>query len=230
MWVSSNDNKRPAVDRRVVLASASPRRRELMSRLDVDFDVRPPEGDESQRQDNEPPTEYARRLSHDKALEVAREYKDGIVVAADTIVVLDDDVLGKPADAGEATEMLRQLRGRTHQVVTGLTIVDVGSSRALTSSKTTDVAMRDYSDNEIDAYVASGEPFDKAGAYAVQDGAFRPAEGVDGCYLNVVGLPLCELVALFGRLGIESALEPGWAVPGDCPDCGRIARQEGVVV
>ena len=201
-----------------------------MSRLSVVFEVTPPAGNESPRRRDEPPTEYARRLSRDKAREVARKSVDGVVVAADTIVVIDDDVLGKPVDASEARDMLRRLRGHTHQVTTGVTTIDAGSGETLTSSKTSEVVMRGYSDAEIDAYVASGEPFDKAGAYAVQDEAFHPAEGVDGCYVNVVGLPVCEVVTLLGRLEVESAFAPGWEPPGDCPDCGRIPRREGAAV
>jgi septum formation protein len=125
-----------------------------------------------------------------------------IVVAADTLVVIDDDVLGKPDDATHARQLLQQLRGHAHRVVSGVAL-RAADGRGWGAVVSTEVVMRDYSDTEIDEYVARGEPFDKAGGYAIQDARFRPVDRVDGCYLNVVGLPLCAVAAGLNAMGTE---------------------------
>jgi septum formation protein len=124
-----------------------------------------------------------------------------VILAADTLVVLDGAVLGKPAEAGAARTMLSRLRGRSHQVLTGVLLRAAGA-RQWGAVVSTSVGMRDYVELEIDAYVARGEPFDKAGGYAIQDARFRPVERVTGCYLNVVGLPLCAVAAGLAALGV----------------------------
>jgi MAF protein len=147
-----------------------------------------------------------------QAVEAANEE---IVVAADTLVVVDDDVLGKPTDPAAASEMLDRLRGRAHHVLTGVVVRSAGLSWA--GMVDTRVIMRDYALSEIEAYVARGEPFDKAGGYAVQDEAFHPTERLEGCYLNVVGLPLCAVAAGLNALGIAAQV----AGPPACSYCER---------
>ena len=183
-----------------ILASGSPRRRELLSWFPWPFAVVVPNVDETQRA-GESPFDYVSRLSAEKALHVARAC-DGlsVVLGADTIVLLADDldhpengeIIGKPADADEATAMLRELRGRDHLVATAMTLVNVRDGVVgvqITRLTRTVVTMRDYTDEEIAAYVASGDPLDKAGAYAIQNEDFHPVERYDGSYNNVVGLP-----------------------------------------
>jgi MAF protein len=128
--------------------------------------------------------------------------EDEVILAADTLVVADGHVLGKPVDADEAAGMLRQLRGRTHQVISGVALRGLDEAQWC-GAVATSVVMRAYAEHEIEAYVARGEPFDKAGAYAVQDEAFRPVERLEGCYLNVVGLPLCAAAAGLTALGVS---------------------------
>ncbi len=139
---------------------------------------------------------------------------------------MSSDVLGKPDGPRGATHMLARLRGRIHRVVTGVTALDGRSGRWLASAKTSHVTMREYTDADVAAYVASGDPMDKAGAYAVQDDGFRPVAGVDGCYLNVVGLPLCEVVTLMKDLGSPVRLRDGWSPPSRCVGCTLAERDE----
>ena len=178
-----------------------------------------PEAEEEPRRDTETPEEFVVRLSASKAREVSRQVGGALVVGADTAVVVDGDVLGKPGDHAEAVEMLRRLRGRAHRVITGVTVVDGRSGGARSAWRATEVLMRRYADEEVSAYVDSGSPFDKAGGYAVQDPAFAPAESVNGCYLNVVGLPLCDTVNLLADMGADAKLDPGWTPPADCVEC-----------
>jgi MAF protein len=160
------------------------------------------------------PTAASINIATAKA-QAASATKEEIVVAADTLVVVDDDILGKPADPEAAREMLDRLRGRAHHVLTGVVV----RSAELTWAGVVDtrVIMRDYACSEIEVYVARGEPFDKAGGYAIQDEAFRPVERLDGCYLNVVGLPLCAVAAGLNALGISTQL----AGPPPCTYCDR---------
>ena len=202
----------------VVLASTSPRRRELMERSGIRFRVETPNVSEAPTMD-ETPRETAERLALAKALNVAKGLSERLVVGADSLVVCDGEALGKPADYAEATEMLRRLRGREHQVVTGVAVADAGTGRQRVVSRQSSVTMRAYSDEEIDAYVSSGEPMDKAGAYAVQDVGFHPAERVNGCYNNVVGLPLCSVVDLLKDAGYEDATGDVLRIPPECSAC-----------
>lgn len=208
-----------AAQRRLVLASGSPRRRELVAAFDSPFDVVAADIEEGAPTAGEAPEEFVLRLSGAKAAGVAGRVRHAIVLAADTVVALDGEVLGKPADNAAATAMLHRLRGRPHRVVTGVTALDVESGQRLQTSKSTDVTMRRYSDAEVEDYVSSGEPLDKAGGYAVQDSSFLPAERVDGCYLNVVGLPMCEAVELLAGLGARIEIRRDWRPPEQCRDC-----------
>jgi MAF protein len=158
--------------------------------------------DESQL-DGESPRDYVQRLAQKKADAAARKLSPGdIVIAADTTVADGDEILGKPSSPQEAQWMLQRLRGRMHQVFTAISVFDVGSTLRLADLCRTDVLMRTYSQQEISAYVASGDPLDKAGAYAIQHRGFDPVEKIEGCYANVVGLPLCHLVRLLREFDI----------------------------
>ncbi len=185
---------------RLVLASASPRRRELLATLGLVFEVRPSDLDETPRP-GEAPEALAIRLALAKARAVARAGE--LVLGADTVVALGDEPLGKPADAAEARAMLTRLSGRSHQVWTGVALVETGPGRQRTAAGAarTEVDFRPLDAAEIDAYVASGEPLDRAGAYAIQGGAAGFAERLEGSWSNVVGLPLETLPGLFARLG-----------------------------
>lgn len=176
----------------LILASNSPRRSELLGLLGLPFQVIPADIDENQ-QAGEPPVDHVQRLACQKAAAIAAG-QPGLVIAADTIVVDGDVLLGKPADRKEARRMLQQLGGRIHQVYTGIAIVEPRTGQAYDAVCRTDVPMRDYSDTEIDAYIDTGDPFDKAGAYGIQNAGFHPVEGLHGCFASVMGLPLCHLV------------------------------------
>jgi septum formation protein len=177
------------VPRPLILASQSPRRRELLATAGIPFIVRAREVEEI-RSPGEPPEAYARRLARAKA-EAAWEDRAEIVLGADTIVVLDQEVLEKPRDAADARAMLRRLAGREHTVVTGICLRHPGGAHV--DSSATRVRFAPLTDTEIDAYVASGEPMDKAGAYAIQGLASKFVERVEGCYFNVIGLPLSQV-------------------------------------
>jgi septum formation protein len=158
---------------------------------------------------NEPPVEVVHRLSRGKARAVAGLLGPGrIVLGADTVVALDGRVLGKPADAREAREMLRDLRGRTHHVFTGVSLIDTTRGEEVSSIAATLVRMRAYSDLEVRRYIMSGDPFDKAGGYAIQHDGFHPVQSISGCYANVMGLPLCHVIAGLQTLGQAVATDP----------------------
>ena len=199
----------------LVLASNSPRRKELLRLSGWEFEVRPADVDESQLP-GETASEYVLRLAESKARQAARRFPEkALILAADTTVVVDGDVLGKPRSSAHAVEMLRRLRGRTHQVMTGLAALRQGApERMVTDLCVTQVPMRPYREEEITAYVASRDPLDKAGAYAIQNPAFHPVEGLGGCYASVMGLPLCHVVRSLRSLGVE----PPSDVPARCQE------------
>lgn len=210
----------------IVLASDSPRRRRLMEALDTPVRAISPKSEEGPPHTDETPAEFVARLSGKKAEAVARQAGDAIVLGADTAVVLDGAVLGKPADKNDAIRMLHLLRGRVHAVITGLTTIDARSGQRLSTVTSTEVRMRRYSDEEIAAYVDSGEPMDKAGAYAIQDADFSPAEETAGCYLNVVGLPLCDVVSTLEKLEVSVRLSDDGEVIADCQQCPLDVERE----
>ncbi|MDE2635969.1 MAG: Maf family protein [Chloroflexota bacterium] len=191
---------------RIILASSSPRRQELLRQLLSGFEVIKPDIDES-RLPEEDLVEYAERLSREKAAAVisSLDGRPSLVIAADTIVIdREGALLGKPADAAEARRMLRHLRARAHHVVTAFTVHrNTQPPQAYSGHARTAVYMRDYTDAEIDAYIASGDPFDKAGGYAIQNESFQPVARIEGSFSNVVGLPLAELQQALNELGCE---------------------------
>ena len=191
----------------LILASASPRRSELLATLGLSFAVMPGEADETPR-DGEGAASLAQRLAMWKAAAVSLPAEAELVIEADTLVVLGGSVLGKPRHATEASEMLWSLRAREHQVMTGLALAEPASDRMLVQLATTGVQMRSYDRDEIAAYVATGDPLDKAGAYAIQHPEFAPVAAISHCYANVVGLPLCHLVRGLRRLGLAVPQHP----------------------
>ena len=182
------------IDLPVILASKSPRRKKLLKILGIDFTVQSSEIDEMIDRDL-PPEAYAIYLAIAKASKVANAMKTpSIVIGADTIVFLEGEIINKPKDKNEAKKMLQQLSDNTHSVITGIAIIDSASGRTVTSYKLTEVTFRSLEAQEIDDYIATGSPMDKAGAYGIQDdfGAVF-VKKINGCYYNVVGLPLEEL-------------------------------------
>lgn len=207
---------------RILLASASPRRRLLLPLLGLPVEVTQSEVDEQARP-HESPRALALRLAEAKARAASESFRDSyestLVVGADTVVALDDRTLGKPVDAAEAQEMLRALRARPHQVITGVAVYRADRAECSAGAVTTEVDMRAYSEEEIEAYIARGEPFDKAGAYAIQDPLFRPVERLVGCFPNVVGLPLREVVRLLHRQGYTFPSLPAEPLTAPCRLC-----------
>ena len=183
----------------LVLASASPRRRELLAQAGFAFSVRPAQISEDPRA-NEDPIAYVTRLAREKAESVFREVSSEesapppVVLGADTTVTLDNHILGKPADASDAARMLRLLSGRTHLVITGVAVVTPRTAEV--AAEVTAVRFLTLSEREIEEYIATGEPMDKAGAYAIQGRAARWIPRIEGCYFNVVGLPLALVASM----------------------------------
>lgn len=186
----------------IVLASASPRRKELLASVGVRFNVVPSKAEERVLE-GEPPADHVLRLSKDKAVDVARrdDVAGRFFVGSDTVVVRDADILGKPQDAEEAAAMLTSLSGRSHKVLSGYAIYDRESGACIAGVASTTVRFKELTDAEIAGYIATGEPFDKAGAYAIQGIGAGMVLAIDGSYTNVVGLPLCEVLEVLLRLG-----------------------------
>lgn len=184
-----------------VLASSSPRRRELIKLLDVCFSLVSPGIAERPPQAGENPLSYCAELAYLKASNVAISLDRGqLAIGADTVVTLDSRIMGKPIDNVQAVQMLQTLKGRTHLVHTAIAVVRGRSHQVKEKVTTTRVTMRNYSDEEISEYIATGDFMDKAGAYAIQHPVFIPAEKIEGCYLSVVGLPICELLELLNSV------------------------------
>jgi septum formation protein len=176
----------------IVLASQSPRRKKLLEQIGIDFIVIPSDIDEGEHPLHIEPSHYSMQLAEKKAMDVASKLGyDAIVIGADTIVVIDDEILNKPKSENEAKEMLRRLSGRTHTVFTGVSVVRTDVANPITNYKATEVTFRELTDREIELYVSTGSPMDKAGAYGIQDdiGAVFISH-IKGCYYNIVGLPL----------------------------------------
>jgi len=178
---------------KLILASASPRRKQLLKQIGLEFEIMPSNFDESRVCTNNP-IENAQQAAIEKARDVATKLSEGIVIGADTIVVFAGEVMGKPKNRFDARQMLKRLSGKTHQVITGVALVDACDKRERVWSEETSVWFRRLSDIEIEKYVESGQPMDKAGAYGIQEQAAAFVEKIEGCYFNVVGLPLASLV------------------------------------
>ena len=192
---------------KLILASASPRRAEILRKAGFDFEVVPVYADESPRPD-EAATDYVRRLAEEKARTAARQLaKDAVddftfIIGADTVVVIGSEILGKPSSPANAREMLRRLSGKTHDVYSGLAVLQ-GNGSAHTAVEKTRVTFQPLSEEEIENYIASGEPFDKAGAYAIQGRGGKFISRIEGCYFNVMGLPLARLYSLLRKVDAE---------------------------
>ena len=215
----------------LVLASASPRRRTLLSLLDVPWVADPANVPEEVDGDTPSASALATMLAERKARAVAARREGGLVLGADTVVALDGRVFGKPSDAAEARWMLRQLRGRSHEVVTGVALADAASGALTVACRESRVTMRDYGEDEMEAYVASGEAMDKAGAYGVQDTSFSPASHVLVCYANVIGLPLCTVATMLEEQGVTVHEAARWQPSSDsvpCSGCRELAVGEAL--
>lgn len=193
----------------LILASQSPRRRELMGLLGLDYQAISADVDESQVTDPVPAVNVV-ETARLKALAIAERLQgrpgceNAVIVAADTTVALAGQMLGKPFDEAEARRMLTMLRNRSHEVHTGVTLLALRTGREVCGVNTAVVAMRAYTDAEIEAYIASGDPLDKAGAYAIQHPVFRPVARLDGCFTGVMGLSICHLLQLLPQLGVSA--------------------------
>ena len=202
-------------NRPLILASASPRRRELLAALGLTFDVRSSDADEAS--DETDPTAFVRELALRKARAIAKGAGgDDVVLGADTIVVLEGVILGKPRDAADATAMLSALCGREHEVVTGVAVCANGDE--VVDAVTSRVTMREYAAVEVALYVAGGSPLDKAGAYAIQDATFAPVADCDGCKCSVIGLPLWTVVRMLTHAGIRALDALTLERCADCPE------------
>ena len=226
---------RTAADFQLYLASNSPRRKELLSLVGLEYGLLSVQVDETPFP-NEDGIDYVKRVAQSKAAAAADQVDaNGVIIAADTAVIDHygrerPEILGKPADQNEALYMLRSLRGHSHQVFTAISILDTRSGTILSDLCTTHVPMRNYSDEEMQSYVTSGDPMDKAGAYAIQHAGFHPVDRLRGCFANVMGLPLCHLVRSLHQLGItpqEDITQACQATLGyDCPVSRLILQGE----
>ena len=179
------------LDKPLILASKSPRRVQLLKQIGMDFQVIVSDVVET-LENNRPPKEQAIELSLAKAQDVAKQVDNGLIIGADTIVILYEKILGKPIDFNDAFSMLKYLSGQTHQVYTGFTIVDSTTANYISDCECTNVTFRSLTDQEIETYIHLDSPFDKAGSYGIQDRSALFVEKIDGCYYNVVGFPLTK--------------------------------------
>ncbi len=186
----------------IYLASSSPRRRELLEQIGLPYTIVSFDVDES-LSPGLSPVEQVIALSQRKAGAAASISSEGIVIAADTVVVLDGQVLGKPANEAEALTMLERLQGNVHEVLTGITLLELAGDRVFSDFERTEVQMRDVSRDELMRYIATKEPFDKAGSYGVQGLAAVFVAGIRGCYFNVVGLPLFKLTQMLKKFDVD---------------------------
>lgn len=191
-------NKRPVI----ILASSSPRRKELLAQIGIRFKAVPSsyEEDMSEKVSN---TKLAEKLALGKALDIASKLKSGIVIGCDTFVALDSHRLGKPHDKKDAQRILKLISGKTMKVFSGIAVIDVKRSKTVIDHEITEVKMKKLTQHEIDSYIATGEPLDKAGAYAIQGIGAILIEKIDGCYSNVIGLPLYKLNLALHELGYD---------------------------
>jgi septum formation protein len=188
-------------EKRITLASSSPRRKALLEEIGLSFDIHPSNIDENTRK-GESPTEHCLRLAEEKAKEAVKNAHTGWILGADTIVFIDNRILGKPSNVNEAQEMLTLLRGRCHKVLTAFCLLNVSTSATIKRIVESRVKIKNLTDKEIEEYLKTGEPLDKAGAYAVQGIGNFMVESIEGSYTNVVGLPMEELKVALEEVGI----------------------------
>ena len=220
------------VQPKIWLASNSPRRREILSWTGWDIKASAANIDESRR-GQEPAHDFVLRLAYEKADHpIPGITSDQVVIAADTIVVLDEEILGKPSDDANAFDMLKSLGGRTHRVMTGLAVRSVASGKFYQDICRTNVEMRPYTDKEIRKYIASGDPTDKAGGYAIQNVDFHPVVDFSGCFSSVMGMPLCHLERILRKLILTEPVGLAQICQNhlkyDCPIAGRIMAGEDI--
>jgi len=196
---------------RLILASKSPRRYELLKQVGLDFDVIPSKIEEDFVK-GESPRKHVLRLAETKALDVGNQYPDRWVIAADTIVYVDHSILGKPESREEAKKMLRRLSGKEHRVLTGFSVHHLEKRKGDREAVQTVVKVKKLTQAEMEWYVKTGEPFDKAGGYAIQGIGSFMIESIKGSYTNVVGLPICELIQMLSRLGALTISERGMRI------------------
>ena len=194
---------------RLILASKSPRRYQLLKQMGLHFDVVHSSVEEENFARHESPREHVIRLSEEKAREVGKTYPDSWVLGADTVVYINGTILGKPKTCEEALDMLRRLSGQEHSVLTGFSVLNVSKGKGERGSVETAVKVKSLSPVEMEWYVQTGEPFDKAGAYAIQGIGSFMVESIRGSYTNVVGLPVCEVIELLVRFGAITISERG---------------------
>ncbi len=187
---------------RLILASSSPRRKALLKQIGLDFEVIPSRAPETWDPETAPAA-VARGLALRKAEDVARRISSGLVIGADTLVLLEGSILGKPASREEAVQTLEALCGKPHDVITGLAVMEVESRRVIIGEESTRVYFREIPGDEIEAYVDTGEPMDKAGAYGIQEKGVLFVRRIEGCYTNVVGLPIPKLAAILSELKVS---------------------------
>jgi septum formation protein len=232
---SPDMSTRKRVDTQLYLASNSPRRKELLSLVGWEYTLLPVQVNEAPLP-NEDGVEYVLRIAKSKAYSSASQAAiSGVIIAADTAVIDRDMsgnpvILGKPADQNDAFGMLRSLRGHTHQVFTAISILRIQDGTILSDLCTTDVPMRNYQDEEVEAYIATGDPMDKAGAYAIQHAGFHPVERLQGCFANVMGLPLCHLTRSLAYLDMLPVVDVPQACQAglgyDCPVYPQILKEK----
>ena len=192
----------PPATSKLILASASPRRQQLLTQVGIPFAIEPANIDE-RTTPGEAPQDYVLRMAYEKAQRVAQQRPSAFVLGADTIVTIDHQILGKPRDLAEARRMLRSLSGRTHAVMTGLALLHHDRGIVQRDAVSTSVRFRHLSEHDIETYVTIAQPLDKAGAYAIQDSACAFVESFDGCYTNVVGLPVQRTADLMRAAGMD---------------------------
>ncbi|MGQ9648376.1 MAG: Maf family protein [Thermodesulfobacteriota bacterium] len=196
---------------RLILASKSPRRYELLKQVGLDFEVIPSRIEEDTIK-GESPRSHVLRLAEAKALDVGNQHPDRWVIAADTVVYVDHSILGKPKSREEARKMLRRLCGREHQVVTGFSVLHIEKGKRDREAVRTAVKVKKLAWPEIEWYIRTGEPYDKAGGYAIQGVGSFMIESIKGSYTNVVGLPICELIQVLRRLGALRIADFRWQI------------------
>ncbi|ACL76893.1 Maf family protein [Ruminiclostridium cellulolyticum] len=186
--------------RNIVLASSSPRRKDLLEQIKLPFEIIPSDIEENISELSGTPAKKAEQLSYQKARDVADKVQKGLILGADTIVVIDDEILGKPKDSEDAYNMLKKLSGKEHEVITGICLLDLDNKIELIQHETTFVKFIELDDEKIKAYIKSGEAFGKAGSYAAQGVGAIFVKGIKGCYSNIVGLPLNRLGNMLEKL------------------------------